>query len=94
MASLTLIREFLGPSPSAFSGKKSRIIAGDVTVGSLKIKIICEDRVSVGLSYDANFKWHMPICVERYRSEHKYPRNALGDGPAFWIFFPGFTDWG
>ena len=29
---LTLIREFLGPSPSAFSGKKSRIIAGDVTV--------------------------------------------------------------
>ena len=31
---LTLIREFFGPSPSAFSGKKSRIIAGDVTVGT------------------------------------------------------------
>ena len=31
---LTLIREFLGPSPSAFSGKKSRIIADDVTVGT------------------------------------------------------------
>ena len=23
-----------------------------------------------------------------------FPRNALGDGPAFWIFFPGFTDKG
>ena len=34
-----------------FLGKKSTIIAGD-------------DRVSVRLSYDANFKWHMPICVE------------------------------
>ena len=31
---LTRIREFLGPSPSAFSEKKSRIIAGDVKVGS------------------------------------------------------------
>ena len=30
----TLIREFLGPSPSVFSGKKSRIITGDVTVGT------------------------------------------------------------
>ena len=89
------------------------------------MKIICADRVSVGLSYDANFKWHMPICVERCRAEQKYmlfwdrhrarspekyqstgtyvnhatlrsgffPRNALGDGPAFWIF-PGLTDKG
>ena len=31
---LTLIRGFLGPSPSVFSGKKSRIIIGDVTVGT------------------------------------------------------------
>ena len=31
---LTLIREFLGPLPSAFSGKKSRITACDVTVGT------------------------------------------------------------
>ena len=46
---LTLIREFLGPSPSVFSGKKSRIIAGDVTVGTLKMKIIWVDTVSVGL---------------------------------------------
>ena len=29
---LTLVREFLGPSASAFSGKKSRFIAGDVKV--------------------------------------------------------------
>ena len=28
--------------------------------------------MSVWLSYDANFKWHMPICVERYRAEQKY----------------------
>ena len=41
--------------------KNSRIIAGDVTVGSSKIKIICADTVSVGLSYDTNFNWHMPI---------------------------------
>ena len=92
------------------------------------MKLICADRVSVGLSYDANFKWHMPTCVERYRVEKKYmpifgtspsalsgkkfqnmgtytnwwnaalwiffPQNALGDGPAFWIFPPGFTDKG
>ena len=31
---LTLIREFLGPSPSVISGKKSKIITGDVTVGT------------------------------------------------------------
>ena len=36
------------------------------------MKLICADRVSVGLSYDANFKWHMPICVERSRAEQKY----------------------
>ena len=47
-------------------------MAGDVTVGTWKMKIICVDRVSVGLSYDANFKRHMPICVERYRDEQKY----------------------
>ena len=52
---------FLGPSPSVFSGKKSRFITGDVTVGTLKIKIICTDRVSVEHYYGANFKWHMPI---------------------------------
>ena len=36
------------------------------------MKLICADRVSVGLSYDTNFKWHMPICVERCRAEQKY----------------------
>ena len=83
------------------------------------MECICADRVSVGLSYDANFEWHMPIFVDRYSAEQKYmpffgpslsalsgknpkpqehiqmiqryaldffPRNALGDGPAFWIF--------
>ena len=29
-------------------------------------KIMCADRVSVGLSYDANFKWHMPILIKRW----------------------------
>ena len=69
---LTLIREFLGPLSSAFSGKKSRIIAGNVTIGTQKMKIICADRVSVRLSNGAYFKWHMPICVERCRAEQKY----------------------
>ena len=36
---LTLIREFLGPSPSAISGKKSKIKASDVAVGAKKIKL-------------------------------------------------------
>ena len=31
---LTLIHEFFRPSPSAFSEKKFRIIAGDVTFGT------------------------------------------------------------
>ena len=74
---LTLIREFLGPLSSAFSG----IIAGDVTVETKKMKMICADRVSVGLSYDANFKWHMPICFERCRAEQKY-MPFLGPSPS------------
>ena len=52
---------FLGLSPSVISGKKSIIITSDVTDETNKIKIICADRVSVELSYDVNFKWHMPI---------------------------------
>ena len=35
-------------------------------------KLTCADRVSVGLSCVANFKWHMPICVEIRRAERKY----------------------
>ena len=42
---LTLIRVFLGPSPSVYSGKKSKIIADDVTVATEKIKIMYADRV-------------------------------------------------
>ena len=55
-----------------FLEKKSRIIAGNVTVGSLSIKIICANRVSAGLSYDVNLKWHMPICAEICGAEQKY----------------------
>ena len=51
-----LIREFLG---RACWKEKSKNIAGDVTVGTKNIKIICPDRVSVGLSCDVNLKWHM-----------------------------------
>ena len=90
------------------------------------MKIICTDRVSVGLSYDTNLKWHMPIFGEICRAEQKYmpflgpspsalsgkkfqstgtytndvtlrseffPENALGDGPACWVF-SRFTDKG
>ena len=55
-----------------FLKKKSRIIAGDVTVGTKKIKIIWADTVSVGLSYGAIFKWHMPLCEKICRAEQKY----------------------
>ena len=83
---LTLIREFLGPSPSVFSGKKSRIIASDVTVRTKKIKILCVYfmcvyTVSVRLSYDVNFNWHIPICVELCRAEQKY-MPFLGPSPS------------
>ena len=30
------------------------------------------DSVSVGLSYDVNLKWHMPICAEICGAEPKY----------------------
>ena len=48
------------------------LFAGDVTVGTWKMKITCADRVSVGLLYDANLKWHTPICEEICRLEQKY----------------------
>ena len=35
------------------------------------MKIICADRVSVGLSYDANVKWHMPIWGKICHAEQK-----------------------
>ena len=50
----------------------SRIVAGDVTVGTKKMKIICTDRMSVRLSYDVNFNWHMPVCTEMCGAEQKY----------------------
>ena len=41
------------------------------------MKIICADRVSVGLSYDANFKmpWQMSICVDRVPVRLSYDFN-------------------
>ena len=36
------------------------------------MKIIGADTVSVGLSYDAYSKWHMPICAELCCAEQKY----------------------
>ena len=33
------------------------------------MKIICADKVSVELSYDANIKWHMPMSKEICRAE-------------------------
>ena len=37
-----------------------------------KIKIICADKGSVGLSCDAYFKWNMPIWGEICHTEQKY----------------------
>ena len=60
---------FLGPSPSAFSGEKIQNHPWWRHSWDLEMKIICADRVPVELSYDANFKWHMPILLERCRAE-------------------------
>ena len=79
--SLTLIHEFLGLSPSVISGRKSKIITGDVTVGTPEMKIICADKVPVRLSYDINFKWHMPIWGEICSAEEKY-MPFLGPSPS------------
>ena len=72
---LTFIHGFLGLAPSVNSGKNP-----------WKIKTISASRVSAGLSYDANFKWHMPIWEEICRAEQKYM-------PFFWdrhrACFPG-----
>ena len=55
-----------------FLEKKSRIIAGEVTVETWILKIICADTVSVGLSYGANFKRHMPLYEDICRAEQNY----------------------
>ena len=39
------------------------------------------DSVSVGLSYDVNLKWHMPICAEICGVEQKY-MPFLGSSPS------------
>ena len=53
---------FLGPSPSALSGKK----------------ILSTGTYTNDATLRSGF----------------FPWNALGDGPTFWIFFPGFMDKG
>ena len=88
---LTLVRVFWDHHRARFPEKKSRIIAGDVTVGIYKMKIICADRVSVKPYCDVNSKWHMPLSVEICRAKQKY---IPFFGTAFWIFFPEFTDKG
>ena len=61
------------------------LFAGDVTVGTWKMKITCADRVSVGLSYDTNLKWHMPIFGEICRAEQKFmPFFGTVTEPGFW----------
>ena len=57
---------------ACFLEKKSKNIACDVTVRTNKIKIICADSVSFGLSYGGKIKWHMPLCEEICRAEQKY----------------------
>ena len=64
---LTLIREFLGPSTSAISGKKSTNIACDATVGTKKIKLYVQIEYQLGfilwyllqMAY-ANMRGNMP----------------------------------
>ena len=34
------------------------------------------------------------ILIEAMLRSGFFPQNALGDSPAFWILFPGFTDKG
>ena len=51
--------------------KKTKYIACDVTVGTNKIKIICANKVSVQLSYDAHFKWNMRIWEKICHAEQK-----------------------
>ena len=57
------ICHFLGPSPSAISGKKTKA-------------------------------WEHIQNDAVLRSGFFFSENTLGNGPAFWIFFPGFTDKG
>ena len=67
---LTLIRGFLGPSPSVISEKKSKINTGGVTVGTLEMKIICADIV-------ADFKCHMPIWGENFPGKYALLTNNI-----------------
>ena len=57
---LTLIREILRPLPSAISWQNRKRSSWRHSWDKQN-KIICTDRVSVELSYEANLKWHTRI---------------------------------
>ena len=61
--------------------KKSRIIAGDVTVGTLGVKIICANRVSAGLSYDVILNGIYQY-VRKYAVLNKNICHFLGPSPS------------
>ena len=69
-------KDFINPYPWIFGAVKERVYLKkspkSKLVTSVVNKIICADRVTVGLSYDAYFKWHIPIWGEICRAEQKY----------------------
>ena len=86
---------------SVISEIKSQIMTSDVIVGTWEIKIICAIR-------DRHVCAIVTVTERVFREKTKarehiqndatlrsgfFPRNALGDGPAFWSF-SGFTDKG
>ena len=65
MWSLTLIREFLRPSPIAFSQEKSKNIVCDVTVRTRRIKIIlCSEQI------------YMPFLTTEHDFRKTYPKHS------------------
>ena len=57
-----------GPSPSLISEKKNP----KSSLVTSQLGLISADKVSVELSYDVNFKWHMPIWGKICRAEQIY----------------------
>ena len=49
---------------------------------------------SLSALYGKKSKAHEHIQMMQRCALDFFPRNALGGGPAFWIFIPGFTDKG
>ena len=68
---------------------------------------ICAERYRAGQKYMPLFgtvtERHLRKKIPKHGNIYKmmqrcaldfFPQNALGDGPAFWIFYPRFTDKG